>query len=307
MTAPFDRIVVVDWSASATPTTGRDSIWSDVFRPATGEHSTTNHRTRHDALRYLVELLDEATGRVLIGFDFPFGFPTGFARSAGLTGATAWQATWQHLVAHLDDRPDNSNNRFEVASQLNAAIGDGPGPFWGTTSERHVTPWLSRRKAPGFPHGRLEEFRHNERAVRATGRFPFSVWQLSGAGSVGSQALTGIPVVHALRHHPSLADRATIWPFESGFTHVPGGDRDDAIVIAEVWPSAIPLDADRHPVRDAAQVIGLGEHLARLDATGDLAPLFAPVLDEDVARVVLAEEGWMLGAQPGQPTGRSPM
>ena len=303
----FDRYVVVDWSASATPTTGRDSIWSDAFEPTAGIHTTVNHPTRHEAVHHLIDVLTRAPGRILVGFDFPFGFPVGFADAAGLTGPTAWEAAWEHLATHLSDEPTNANNRFEVTSALNAAIDDGPGPFWGTTSERHVTPWLSRRKAPGFPHGELPEFRHNELAVRATGRFPFSVWQLSGAGSVGSQAVTGIPVVRALRRHPDLAARSTIWPFETGLTRDPGGGRPDAIVHVEVWPSAIPLDPARHPVRDAAQVIGLTEHLAALDARGELAPMFAPELDADLERAVLHEEGWMLGAHPGQRAGRRPM
>ena len=58
-------------------------------------------------------------------------------------------------------------------------------------------------------------------------------WKLIGAGSVGGQVLTGIPVVRALRDDPRWADRARIWPFETGF-----GVPDDArIVFAEVWPS----------------------------------------------------------------------
>ena len=140
--------------------------------------------------------------------------------------------------------------------------------------------------------------------MRATGRFPFSVWQLSGAGSVGSQALTGIPVVRTLRRHPKLAPRSTIWPFETGPTRDPGNGRPDAIVHVEVWPSSIPLDPTRHPVRDAAQVIGLTEHLAALDASSELAALFAPELDAELERVVMHEEGWMLGAHPGQRSGR---
>ena len=71
-----------------------------------------------------------------------------------------------------------------------------------------MTANLSRTKAPGFPHVGLAEFRANELAVRATGRYPFSIWQLTGAGSVGSQAMMGIPVVSALRSHPELADRS---------------------------------------------------------------------------------------------------
>ena len=143
-----------------------------------------------------------------------------------------------------------------------------PGHSGERQAERHVTANLSRTKAPGFPHAGLTEFRANELAVRATGRYPFSVWQLTGAGSVGSQAMTGIPVVWALRSHPELAARSVVWPFETGLTTDPTGGRADTIVHAEIWPSAIPVDRARHPVKDAAQVIGLCEHLARSTQRG---------------------------------------
>lgn len=307
VTPLFDRYVVVDWSASATPKTGKDSIWSCILDRATGRSVTLNHRTRHAARTYLIDRLVADAGRVLIGFDFPLGYPRGFARAAGLHGSPPWAATWQHLARCVRDEPDNTSNRFAVAAALNATISEGLGPFWGTTAERHVTPHLSRTKAPGFPHLGLAEFRSNEMALRATGRYPASVWQLSGAGSVGSQALTGIPVVWALRRHGALAHRSVIWPFETGLTDDPTSGRDDMIVHAEVWPSAIAVDLTRHAVRDAAQVIALCEHLHRSDAGGQLAGQFAPDLDADVAEAVMQEEGWILGAHPPQRAGRSPV
>jgi hypothetical protein len=303
----FDRFVVVDWSANSTPKSGRDSIWSCVFDPRTGRQDVENHVTRHQAREHLAALLVADPGRVLLGFDFPYGFPRGFASAARLGDGRLWAATWEHLAQHLRDEPDNSNNRFDVAAALNAAISEGPGPFWGTPADRHVTPHLQRTKSPGFPHSELGEFRATEQAVRETGRYPFSVWQLTGAGSVGSQALTGIPVVRALRHHPRLAYRSVVWPFETGISPDPTSGRGDTIVHAEIWPSARPVDLTVHQVKDAAQVIGLCRHLADLDATGELADAFAPRLDAVTERAVIDEEGWILGAsQPHRP-GRSPV
>lgn len=305
--ALFDRYVVVDWSANATPKAGKDSIWSCVHDGATGHQHTLNHLTRHAARQYLTDLLIADHGRVLVGFDFPYGFPRGFAHAAGLGGSRPWVAAWEFLAHHVQDAADNTTNRFEVAAALNESISDGPGPFWGTTSERHVTPHLSRTKAPGFPHAGLAEFRSNELAVRATGRSPFSVWQLSGAGSVGSQALTGIPVVWGLRSHHELVHRSTIWPFETGLTTDPTAGRGDMIVHAEIWPSGIDVDLGRHAVKDAAQVMELCEHLATLDAAGRLAAQFSPMLDAATTSAVLDEEGWILGAHDDQRSGRSPM
>lgn len=296
----FDAFVVVDWSANSSPKRGADSIWSHLR--IAGAHPDRavppiNHPTRAIAREYLVELLTSLAGRrVLVGFDMPYGYPAGFAAACGLPAETPWLSIWQHLADRLVDLPDNANNRFEIASQLNAAISDGPGPFWGTTSAKLVTPHLSRTKAPGFPHGPLVEHRLAELALQRQGLRPFSVWQLAGAGSVGSQTLTGIPVLHALRTHRRLEARSSIWPFETGFTTDPCAGRPDAIVHAEIWPSALGRpDPDLHPVKDAGQVLTLTEHLATLDARGELAAQFAPPLDADTASVALTEEGWVLG------------
>lgn len=122
------------------------------------------------------------------------------------------------------------------------------------------------------------------------------MWQLAYVGSVGSQTLVGIPVVWALRTHRAIAHRCVIWPFETGLVTDPTNGRAAAIVHAEIWPSSIDVDLDRHRVKDAAQVIRLSEHLAGLNRRGHLAVAFAPTLDPSIARSVLDEEGWILGA-----------
>ena len=151
----FDRYVVVDWSANSTPKVGKDSIWSCVFDPVTGRQDVVNHRTRRAARDHLIDVLIDDPGRVLIGFDFPYGFPQGFAVAARLEGQPPWASAWEHLVRHVRDEPDNSNNRFEVAALLNRIISDGAGPFWGTSGERHVTANLSRHQGTGVPSRRL--------------------------------------------------------------------------------------------------------------------------------------------------------
>jgi hypothetical protein len=303
--ALFDCIVVVDWSASAVPRLRADSVWSHVLDVPTGRGDTINHPTRQAAADHVREVLVGNPGRVLVGCDFSYGYPVGFASATGLVdpsspGRPAWRVTWDHLTAAILDGPDNANNRFAVAASLNAGIGEGPGPFWGTTSVRHVAPTLSRTKAPGFPHvgrtGVLAEHRTAERRLRADGAHPSSTWQLAGIGSVGSQSLTGIPVVARWRDDPALADRSVVWPFETGITADPTLGRDDTIVHAEVWPSSIAVDLTRHDVKDAAQVICLAEHLAALDAAGLLGRCFAPPLTDDELAAVLDEEGWIVGA-----------
>lgn len=281
--------MVVDWSAAAAPTTGRDSIWIAARRPD-APAELRNPATRSEAGRWLHERLVSWSGRrVLVGVDASFGYPTGFAVAAGLAEMrdAPWAATWAFLADAITDDARNRNNRFEVAAALNARVGPGPGPFWGCPPAR-ATPHLRSTKAPGFPHRGLEEYRIVERAERARGNRVFSGWQLLGAGSVGSQTLTAVPVLERLRRHPDLAPRTRVWPYEPLDPTAP-----DAVVFAEVWPGSIPLVADRHPVRDAAQVLGLVDHLAALDRSGGLAGLLAPGAWPAAAA---EEEGWILGA-----------
>ena len=297
----FDRIVVVDWSSRSSPALGADSIWVCVLDVATGATSLDNVSTRAAASEFIAGVLSSQTDRVLVGCDFSYGYPAGLARAAALTGTSPWKAVWQHLVDHVHDEADNANDRFAVVSALNAEISDGLGPWWATTSERHVTSTLGRRKAPGFPHlsrngSWLQEHRHTELALRRRGSHPKSTWQLAGAGSVGSQALTGIPVVARLRADERFAERSRVWPFDTGLTSDPTGGRADAIVHAEVWPSMISFDRERHAVKDAAQVLCLAEHLAGLDRCDALGALFAPSLPADIEQAVIDEEGWILGA-----------
>lgn len=304
--ALFDRFVIVDWSASAIPRLGPDSIWTCVLDASPSAAPVLeNHATRHRAERFLTEVLLSTSGRVLMGADVSYGYPRGFAAAAGLDGVAPWRATWDHLAAALHDDEYNRNDRFEVAAALNARVSDGAGPLWGTTSERHVAPTLSRRKAPGFPHitrtgHALVEHRATELALRADGRRPGSTWQLAGVGSVGSQALTAIPVLTRLRDHPNLVARSHVWPFETGLTTDPTCGRADAIVHVEIWPSAVPLDTSLHPVKDAAQVFGLAARLRELDADGVLGARFAPDVPGDDVEHVLAEEGWILDVTDAQ-------
>jgi hypothetical protein len=267
MSRLFDAYIAVDWSASSTPKRGKDSIW-------VCEHGAApeNPSTRHDATERVRELLQElvtARRRVLVGFDFPYGYPRGFADLVAPGGRPAWRRVWAALVGRIRDDRLNVNNRFEVAAELNI----GGGPFWGCPAG-HARQDLTVKRAISFPHLCLEEFRATERAVRGVQ----SAWKLSGAGSVGSQALLGIPRVASLRDDRSLAPVSAVWPFEPTSAA--------QVVHVEIWPGLVePTD---HPVRDAGQVEALVAHWARLDVAGTLAPLFR-------APSSAAEEGWILG------------
>ncbi|WP_051063149.1 hypothetical protein [Ilumatobacter nonamiensis] len=276
-TAPFERVVVVDWSANSRPTRGRDSIWIAVL-DGTGV-STANPATRAQASAEIEECC-RRSGRVLVGVDFSLGCPAGTAHALGLTGS-GWRATWGLLTAMIDDADDNANNRFEVAAELNARLGPGPGPFWGCPPSRATTTLTPTKVAPTpLPEWRLVERELRRRALR-----PFSSWQLLGAGSVGSQSLLGIPRLTRLERVLVAAGRTVdVWPFT-------GDDPTADVVIAEVWPSLHPVSVPPGRIRDEVQVVETAQRLA-----GRSFSLSLPALPSDERRIVAGEEGWIIGA-----------
>jgi hypothetical protein len=307
MSALFHSYVMVDWSAAATPKTGPDSIWIGWVSDG-GESQTANLATRDRAVSFIVDVSTGLPRPTLIGFDFPLGYPAGTAAALGLIaseagpttgprddGAPPWKPTWQTLSALIDDDHLNRNNRFEVASALNERCGAGAGPFWGVPPAR-ATANLSATKLPGFPYRcaagvTLEEFRRTERHLRARGGRVQSGWQLFGVGSVGSQALTGIPAVEKLR--AEMAGPVCVWPLETGL-RVPDVS-DIGVVVAEIWPGLFVVERSRHPVKDAAQVLAVVDTLRRLDAVGALSPWFRPAVDADAVGEIVGEEAWILG------------
>jgi len=286
----FDAYVIIDWSASSVPKTGADSIWIAIVARDGRILDLANPPTRAAAWAFVADRLADliAQGRrVLAGMDFPLGYPEGTARRLGL-GGPPWRATWDRLAAGLIDGPDNRNNRFALAADLNHHLTGHPTPFWSCPPSAQ-SPCLGPRK-PALSV--LPEWRATERRVRGVQ----PIWKLYTTGSVGSQALTGIPRLRAWREAPRLAPAAAVWPFETGFR-----PPEAPLIFAEVWPSLLK-DAWKahHPVKDAGQVLALAGHLAALDAADRLAPLFAgpPDLTAAEAQAAGTEEGWILSWKP---------
>lgn len=286
----FDTFVMVDWSAANVPRQGRDSIWICWHGPE-GER-LDNPPTRHAAKALLCERLAMALGRgerVLLGFDFPFGYPAGFAARLRL-GGPAWRAVWDEIAHLVEDAPDNRNNRFDVAARMNEQISGGPFPFWGCPTGK-AGPFLvathpGRYEAEGLAERRLIDGR-----AYMPGAQP--CWKLCYAGSVGGQALTGIPVVRALRDDPRWRQDARVWPFETGLT-APDSAR---AVFAEIYPSLWPVTPEPGEPKDKAQVREVVRFLCGRRRTGDLAALFAgdPGLTAQQRHRVETEEAWTLG------------
>ena len=290
----FDTHIVVDWSARSVPSPARpvgDAIWWCAARDGTvGEPEYA--RTRHDAVRRLGAILARecaAGRRVLAGFDFPFGYPAGFA--GRLTGRADGPAVWDWLAARIRDGEDNANNRYAVAGSINRMF-PGLGPFWGRPRT-----WCH----PDIPiRGRdrsCRDLQPPERRIadrRAAGAK--TVWQLAYAGSVGSQALLGLPALKRLTARYGLRDRAAVWPLETGLR--PSGK---PVVLVELYPSLLRREVAElrlvGEIADRAQVRVNTLALALLDRAGRLAPLFHGVGDLASAqrRIIEAEEAWIFG------------
>lgn len=279
----FDRYIVVDWSARNSPATGPDSIWiADLDRR--GVSTFSNPSTRRLAEQQLASAVETGTGvRTLLAVDASLGYPAGTATWCGVEGESPWRAMWATLEREVDDDARNRNNRFDVAASLNRR--GGTPLFWGRPPALRLDA-LTVTKPP--PHHAVDEFRACDRLLRSQGYRPASPWQLLGAGSVGSQTLTLVPILERIRRTYG----AEIWPFTTGFAAPslePGGT-----VIAEVWPSAFRIPMPVHWVRDAAQVHGVARRLATADRHGRLAAWFAPTVDDP--ETAAEEEGWILGA-----------
>ena len=300
MSAPlFDRYLVVDWSAASVPKTGADSIWCALIaRDGDSDGveliALENPATRAAAMAQITDILrgEVAAGRrVLAGFDFPFGYPAGVARR--LCGRADWAALWGRLSELFPETANNSNDRFRTAGAMNEAW-QGEGPFWGNGSATEHA-GLPRKKPKGWGETLPPEWRLIETRQRAhPGANPKSVWQLAGAGSVGSQVLTGIASLERLRNTPGLAEHCQVWPFETGLA-VPM----KPICIAEVYPSLVPIRPETGEVKDALQVEASARRFAELDKVGSLAPLFAGStgLTAKERQSIETEEAWILGAE----------
>ena len=152
---------------------------------------------------------------------------------------------------------------------------------------------LQPKKTRAHGAADIPEFRHAELAAKGSS----PVWKLYYQGSVGGQAILGIPVARRLKL--ARGDRRKVWPFETGWKAL--GEADLAgvdVVAAEVYPSLFKGQALPGEVKDLTQVRLTADHFFRLDEAGHLGSAFGHGKDTAADVVVDAEreEGWVLGA-----------
>lgn len=289
---------MVDWSASSKPVTGADSIWIGVmkrnvrFQMAFEAH---NPATRAAAEKLLEEILGDLrrkSERALVGFDFPLGFPRGTAAALKLSGGTPWRQMLDFVTKEVKDKPTNENNRFQVGAKMNRLMTGEAFPFWGAPA-RDAQTMLSVKRVRDHGASDLPEFRLAEETAKGTS----SIWKLYYQGSVGGQALTGMPVLSRLRD--ARGEKARIWPFETGWKPLAPSDLDGVdAMFAEIYPSLFAGKIANGAVKDEVQVRAVCERFNALDEKGQLGALFGPSKDDPRRAAVEREEGWILGVSP---------
>lgn len=297
----FDYFIAVDWSSRAKPSPAkpsRDAIWVGEGK-SLGRVTSRYFRTREATIVYLrakLTRLMKSNQRVLVGWDFSFGYPKGLGAALRIDKKRPWKHIWKLLDRLIVDEPDNYNNRFTVGAELNRRISLGSGPFWGVPTGQSGI-FLGSKRDFSYPVA-------NKRAVLAERRLVEQRvpkmqpgWKLAYAGSVGSQALLGIPRLFRLAFKDdALRANSFIWPFETRFSgSIPAGA---CTIHAEIYPSMIPL-AGKHAIPDRAQVRAYVQWLQAEQKADKLEGWLAGPenLSKKEQKRVLRHEGWVLGVK----------
>ncbi len=179
----MDRVIAIDWSG-AKARGGRGAIaWAEVT--GRGVERLETDLDRDGVIRSILNIRDPSP--TLIAFDFAFSLPKWYLDERNMGEASL---LWAELAGSGPQGAESLIQRCEP-------------PFWGRPGKpRPHEPTLGLRKAD-----------------RDCGGKP--VFQLGGAGSVGTGSLRGMPYLPVLRE----AGWA-IWPFDHP------GDR----VVVEMYP-----------------------------------------------------------------------
>jgi hypothetical protein len=297
----FDAYVIADWTAAEGRKLGDNSVWIGVakrdvrFRLYTETHNVATRAEGEALLRSILADHRKRGDRVLVGVDFSLGYPVGTAARLGLKETPPWTAMWKFIASNIVDKPDNTNNRYQIAAKINRLMTDEAWPMWGAPAKQ-AQRWLTTTKPPAGSGADIPEYRATENAVRKGKLQPKSNWQMHGAGAVGGQTLVGIPMVRRLLE--SLDSAGAVWPLGTGWRTLDAADVEPlSVLIAEVWPSMWPTTAAEGEFKDQAQVRTTAEYFALMDERGELSGAFGPKKGADEALIaqVQDEEGWILG------------
>ena len=171
----FERVIAIDWSGRSDVAGQRRTIQACVVELASPPRvaSLEGGRTRAGVVDWLIS---EHREGALIGFDFAFSFPAAHFQTMGWKD---WRTALRWVAEHGE-----------------AALDACEHPYWG------------RPGKPCGPQGRT--FRRTERAAASECRTsPKPVFQIGGAGAVGTGSLRGMPELLKLMKAGCRA-----WPFD---------------------------------------------------------------------------------------------
>ncbi|MDP9235871.1 MAG: hypothetical protein M3P30_00480 [Chloroflexota bacterium] len=168
------RIIAIDWSGKAKY--AALTIW--LAEAVQGQLvRLENGRTRDDIADWLIDE-SKRDPDIVAGFDFAFSMPAWYLLEQGFADAPSlWNAMHGGLSEQL--------------------LGGCETPLWGRRGKRKPPPDEAR-----------DCFRATDRAHVIGGIAPKSVFQIGGAGAVGTGSLRGMPVLYRL-HEAGFH----IWPF----------------------------------------------------------------------------------------------
>lgn len=230
------RIIAIDWSgAKSRP---QSKIWLAEVR----EGELVRLESGRDRQKVIGHLIDESRSDpdMIVGLDFAFSLPEWFV--VDRCGATSIEELWR-VVA---DRGEDWLDRCEP-------------PFWGRPERSR--PDLHR-------HFRRTE----ELASEPAGSQPKSVFQIGGAGAVGTGSIRGMPHLLSLREAGF-----SIWPFHESSTPL----------VVEIYPRLLTgkVTKSDHASRETYLREGFPEipsRLARVASASDDA------FDAAISSVVMA-------------------
>jgi len=242
------RTIAVDWSGARAG--AERKIWVAEARDGVVVRLECG-RSREALVAHLVEEAGR-TPALAVGLDFGFAFPAWYMRALGCADAPA---LWRRMAAGEGE-------------QLLATCAP---PFWGRAGSRKPTDRAL--------------YRHDELALRAA-RLPVkSMFQVAGAGAVGTGSLRGMAALHALRDAGFR-----IWPFEEVERGRP--------VAVEIYPRAFtgPVVKSRPEARRAA-LAGRAAEFTRPELR-DLAGASEDAFDAAVSALAMSGAAGELSALP---------
>jgi hypothetical protein len=185
-------VIAIDWSGRVDVAGQRRHIVAAVWR--NGKVRVESGRTRDEVADWLIALAAKDPALV-VGFDFCFSFPGWFLREVETQTAPEF---WK-IVA---DRGEQWLSRESEDRRFWGKPHKRPAEFSGAQLHRML-------RATDIDCKLAAHIPEEERALRVKGITPKSVFQIGGAGSVGTASLRGMKTLQRL-HEAGFR----VWPFD---------------------------------------------------------------------------------------------